>query len=220
MAFNINEFTASIGAKGVSKTSDFRVFITCPRLRGSEELTLRAESVQLPGRTVSTTEFIDVGPQRKIGYGAIYTDTTINFILNERYDEKRYFDQWIDLVVGNHRVESSPYQLGRFNPGYYNDYVGTITIFNFGKVGVPLYTTKLIEAYPISIAPISLDWSSDEIAKLNVQFAFRYYTHEKPENTGSENNAFENPARQTQDAIGLADAEFNMFADQAIQAGA
>ena len=209
MAFNINEFTASIGAKGISKTSDFKVFISCPRLKGSQELTLRAESIQLQGRTVSTTEFIDVGPQRKIGYGAIYTDTSINFILNERYDEKRYFDQWIDLVVGNHRVESSPYEDGRFNPGYYSNYVGTIEIFNFGKVGVPLYTTKLIEAYPISIAPVNLDWSSDEVAKLNVQFAFRYYTHEKPENTSSEQGTLPSPAAAKQDAIGLADAEFN-----------
>ena len=74
---------------------------------------------------------------------------------------------------------------------------------------MPLYTTKLIEAYPISIAPISLDWSSDEVAKLNVQFAFRYYTHEKPENTGSEQGTLPSPAAAKQDAIGLADAEFN-----------
>ena len=35
--------------------------------------------------------------------------------------------------------------------------------------------TKLIEAWPMSIAAVQLDWGSADISKLQVTFSYRYY---------------------------------------------
>ena len=175
MAINLKRFISTMNQQPPAKTSNFEVQIFSP-LGSINDLSFRAESVALPGRSVATTDFFDVGPLRKMGYSAIYLETAINFILSERYNEKEYFDQWIDAIVGPHRVQKNPGG-NKFNAGYYDDYKGTIEIQNFSTSGQPTYKTKLIEAFPINISPVQLDWSSGEISKLNVTFTYRYYEH-------------------------------------------
>ena len=174
MAINLQRFVSSMNAQPPARTSDFEVRIFCPKIGSSDDLTFRAENISLPGRNVVTADNMDVGPQRKIGYNALYPEISISFILDERYQQKEYFDRWIDLVVGPHRVQKNPGG-NRFNAGYYDDYKGTIDIQNFSRTGQPTYMTSLIEAWPMSIAAIQLDWSSEEITKLNVSFTYRYY---------------------------------------------
>ena len=175
MAINLQRFMSTMNQQPPAKTSNFEVRIFS-KLGSVNDLTFRAESVALPGRSVATTDFFDVGPQRKMGYSAIYLETAINFILSERYNEKEYFDQWIDAIVGPHRVQRNPGG-NRFNAGYYDDYKGTIEIQNYSESGQPTYKTTLIEAFPINISPVQLDWSSGDISKLNVTFTYRYYEH-------------------------------------------
>ena len=38
---------------------------------------------------------------------------------------------------------------------------------------------KLLEAYPLQIAPLPLNWGSDELHKLSVTFAYNRYESEK-----------------------------------------
>ena len=175
MAINLQRFMSTMNQQPPAKTSNFEVRIFS-KLGSVNDLTFRAESVALPGRSVATTDFFDVGPQRKMGYSAIYLETAINFILSERYNEKEYFEQWVDAIVGPHRVQRNPGG-NRFNAGYYDDYKGTIEIQNYSESGQPTYKTTLIEAFPINISPVQLDWSSGDISKLNVTFTYRYYEH-------------------------------------------
>ena len=183
MAINLQRFMSTMNQQPPAKTSNFEVRIFS-KLGSVNDLTFRAESVALPGRSVATTDFFDVGPQRKMGYSAIYLETAINFILSERYNEKEYFDQWIDAIVGPHRVQRNPGG-NRFNAGYYDDYKGTVDIQNFSSTGQPTYITSLKEAWPISIAAIALDWGSADLVKLGVTFSYRYYEQVKvPIQTG------------------------------------
>jgi len=184
MAINLQRFMSTMNARPPAMASDFQVKIFCPKIGSRDELTFRAENVSLPGRSVTTTDVMTVGPQRKMGYSAIYPEVTIQFILDERYQQKEYFDRWIDEVVGNHRVQKNPGG-GRFNAGYYDDYKGTIDIENFARDGQPTHTTKLIEAWPMSISAVQLDWGSSDMSKLQVQFVYRYYEQVKlPIQTG------------------------------------
>jgi len=175
MAINLQRFMSTMNQQPPAKTSNFEVQIFS-QLGSVNDLTFRAESVALPGRSVATTDFFDAGPLRKMGYSAIYLETAINFILSERYNEKEYFEQWVDAIVGPHRVQKNPGG-NRFNAGYYDDYKGTIVIQNFSTTGQPTYKTTLIEAFPINISPVQLDWGADEISKLSVTFTYRYYEH-------------------------------------------
>ena len=175
MAINLKRFLSTMNQQPPARTSNFDVQIFSP-LGSVNDLTFRAESVALPGRTIATSDYMDVGPVTKVGYSAIYLETSINFILSERYNEKEYFDQWIDTIVGPHRVQKNAGG-NKFNAGYYDSYAGSIVIQNYGVTGQPTYKTKLIEAFPLTISPIQLDWGSDDMSKLNVTFTYRYYEH-------------------------------------------
>jgi hypothetical protein len=162
MSINLQRFVSSMNAHPPAYASDFEVRIHC-NIGRSEDLTLRAENASLPGRSVATTESTFVGPMRKLGYTAMYSEVAITFILGESYIEKEFFDKWIDAIVGDHRVKHSPGG-EKFNAGYY-------------RAGENTYKTTLIEAWPINMAAVALDWGSSEISKLNVTFAYRYYEH-------------------------------------------
>lgn len=41
------------------------------------------------------------------------------------------------------------------------------------------FEMKLIEAYPIQIAPLPLNWASDDLHRLSVTFAYNRYESEK-----------------------------------------
>ena len=184
MAINLQRFVSTMNARPPAMASDFEVKIFCPKIGSRDELTFRAENVSLPGRNVATAENLDVGPQRKIGYTVLYPEVTISFILSERYNEKEYFDRWIDEIVGPHRVQKNPGG-NKFNAGYYDDYKGTIDIQNFSRTGQPTYITTLKEAWPISMAAVQLDWGSTDMSKLGVTFTYRYYEQVKiPIQTG------------------------------------
>ena len=175
---------STMNAQPPARASDFEVRIFCPKIGSVDDLTFRAENISLPGRNVATADNIDVGPQRKIGYSVIYPETSISFVLDERFNQKEYFDRWIDEVVGPHRVQKNPGG-NRFNAGYYDDYKGTVDIQNFSSTGQPTYITSLKEAWPISIAAIALDWGSADLVKLGVTFSYRYYEQVKvPIQTG------------------------------------
>jgi hypothetical protein len=190
MSINLQRFVSSMNAHPPAYASDFEVRIFC-NIGRSEDLTLRAENASLPGRSVATTESTFVGPMRKLGYTAMYSEVAITFILGESYIEKEFFDKWIDAIVGDHRVKHSPGG-EKFNAGYYDDYKGTIEIQNVNRAGENTYKTRLIEAWPINMAAVALDWGSSEISKLNVTFAYRYYEHDENDYQGSRNDGNDN----------------------------
>lgn len=181
MAFNIKQFSSQIANKGVSKESQFEVRIFFPQSLGGldAELTLRAESASIPGRTSQTIDDArDVtGPVRKIGYAPIYVPMDITFLCDEELNVKEKMDSWMDIILGNHRVAGAGQRNSTklFNPGYYSDYIGTIEILKFNETGQKVVTTKLLEAYPFSIALLNLSWESEALQKLQVQFQYRYY---------------------------------------------
>ncbi len=184
MAFNITQFTSDIANRGVSKESQFEVRIFFPQrfLGGGgldAELTLRAESASIPGRTSQTIDDArDVtGPVRKIGYAPIYVPMDITFLCDEELNVKEKMDSWMDIILGNHRKAGAGQRNSTklFNPGYYSDYIGTIDILKFNETGEKVVTTRLLEAYPFSIALLNLSWESEALQKLQVQFQYRYY---------------------------------------------
>ena len=64
-----------------------------------------------------------------------------------------------------------------WNLGYYNDYVGAVEIYLLDKQDQRRYGLKLWEAYPKTINATALDMgSNNEIIKVEIAFAFRYWT--------------------------------------------
>jgi len=171
--FNVQNFTATLNKTGVAHASHFEVQITGPVSTGAEQnLMLRCDTVDIPGRAISTTEYRIYGPLRKVPYGAIYTDIACQFLLSEDLQEKKYFDAWHDKIINHGAFGSSR---GSHNVSYYNDYVGNVTIRQFNSAGDVMSVHTLQEAYPVTVGAIQMNWNANEFAKLAVAFAYRDY---------------------------------------------
>lgn len=187
MTFNVNNLISSINKTGIAKTSHFEVQITGKGDTYLEEsLMARVDTVDLPGRALMTAEhkFSNYGPINKVPYGGqIYGDITMSIILSEDMREKEYFEIWQNNMVNTGAFETGSgqqdfaggYVQSKFNSKYFDDYLGTVTIRQYGSAGDLRSIYTLNETYPIIINPISMNWGSDEIAKLNVTFAYRNY---------------------------------------------
>lgn len=175
MGFNVNTMVSSLNKSGVAKTSHFEVFIQGGGDISTErELSYRAETVDIPGRSISSVEhkFQNYGPINKVAYGSIYGDVTVQFIMSQDMREKEYFEIWQDKMVGTGAFADGQPQ---FNTKYFDNYAGTVEIRQYGSHGNLHSIHTLNEAYPLIINPITMSWAEDGAARLGVTFAYRNY---------------------------------------------
>ena len=112
--------------KGLASSSRFEVFITLPPALkefgslsdNSRELSLLAQSCNIPGRTIGTIDYKSVRQSVKIPNGYSQEDVTMTFLLTNDYFVKRIFDRWI-----NSSVDQETYRVM-----YDNYYTGDILI--------------------------------------------------------------------------------------------
>jgi hypothetical protein len=181
MTFNVNNLLSSINKTGVAKTSHFEVQVTGAGDSSLENsMMARIDAVDLPGRSLMTAEHkFSYGPINKVPYGGqTYGDLTMSIILSEDMREKEYFEIWQNSIVntGAFDLGAIPQTaLSKFNTKYFDEYLGTVTIRQFGSAGDLRSIYTLNEAYPLIINPISMSWGGDEVAKLSVTMAYRNY---------------------------------------------
>ena len=136
-----------------------------PVNNASQQLRYRCEVAQLPGRTFETVEQKTYGPIEKYPNLTTYTDIDLTFILDDDMSNKAYFDGWLNLVNST----------ATNNFLYKSFYTTDIQIYQYTVTNQKSYGVNLIDAYPISMNQLDLDWSSDGYHKLTVTFAYTYW---------------------------------------------
>ena len=88
---------------------------------GGREVSMRCESVLLPGRNLNTlTDGNPYGPTREVVDGVTYAeDISMTFQASSGLDERVFFENWQELAFNKQT----------WNVGYYNDYARTIEIY-------------------------------------------------------------------------------------------
>ena len=171
MPFNINEFKARIGGS-LASPANFRVLFTGAVVDsdGSKLLSLLCNQAQLPGRSFATNEYTTHGPIRKVPYQSIYDDMDLSFYCQEAMEVNRFFQGWQTFIQDN----SSSNEFS-----YFDDYVSDVVVEQLDNSGNIQYAVKLIDAYPIMVAPLQLDWSQrDSFHNIQVTMAYRYWREE------------------------------------------
>jgi len=133
------------------------------------DISILCESVNLPGRQISTIDYQADRQTIKIPYGVINEDVTMSFILTNDYYMKQLFDKWMSGIfdVENYRV------------GYKKDFVTDVVIQQLNKNNVPIYSVRLEDAFPVTMQSIQLDSNSENtIQKLNVTLSYENYVPE------------------------------------------
>jgi len=170
MAGSISDFAASFKTD-LARPSRFDVEIPIPLTlipfrNTSRNLTFRCETAQLPSRTLATAEQkFGANPIEKFPYQSNYNEAELTFIVSDDMSEKIFFDTWLEYINPTYS----------FNFKYKSDYSTTIIINQYDVASNKTYSINLIEAYPISVNQLDLDWSSSEHHKLTVVFAYTYW---------------------------------------------
>ena len=179
MAKGIGQFKAQTLANFASPNL-FRVEITSNNPLGTnssirERLSLVCHNAQIPGLTMVATDK-DMTYRSNVRQKT-YDDITLAFHCNDDMLELKYFQDWMENMVdpSTNRV------------GFYNNYIGTITVHKLSKQlnknnttdeNATTLVTVINEAYPKRIEPLSLDYSGTGVMSLSVNFSYRNY-HQK-----------------------------------------
>lgn len=170
MGFDINRFRSELVSEPASQSKFQVTIISAPRilsLSTIKSLRFKCEEAELPGKVISTTDFKDYGPTRKIAYSAMYNDVSFQFICTDEMIEKKLFEDWHRLIIDD---------LTDSDVEYYSNYTGEILIEQFSRDGKSSHKVVLEEAYPISVAAMPLAWSAtNQYHKMTVEVAYRSY---------------------------------------------
>jgi len=137
-------------------------------LGDAPEISLRCESITLPGRNLSTTGDSNIhGPLREVVNNVNYVDSVaMVFQASADLRERVFFEKW----------QYTAFNPDTWNVGYYSDYVGTVNIYILDKNNKRKYGLRLEECFPKSIAPTDLSYvANNEMIKLSVVMNFRYW---------------------------------------------
>lgn len=168
MPANISNFLSSF--KGdLARPNRYDVQIPIPLvlspfyLDTARNLQFRCEATEMPGRTLVTTDRkIGSAPVQKIPYQTTYNDLTMTFIVGSDMMEKLFFDQWMDFINPS----------SNYNFIYKSNYTVNIAINQYDSTGNLTYKAVLIDAYPMIVNQLDLDWTNDGYHKLSVVFAY------------------------------------------------
>lgn len=202
MAFSINEMLSAVNSVGgLSKASKFMVTITRPTtanvgradrgpviVGGAENLSFLCDSAVLPGLGYQTDEIrmSGYGNVEKRPYATIFQDIPLTFYSDADGSVFKYFHAWMQSVFAfndaanpNGTVKGLP--MNSFQ--YPSEYYGVVEIIHMNEINTTkqadntIVKYQLLEAYPIAIGDIQVDWNmQDQILKIPVTFTYTNWT--------------------------------------------
>jgi hypothetical protein len=181
MAFNVAEFRANMIGDG-ARPNLFSVSLTFPTIAlnstaAGQKVTFMAKTAQLPGSTVGTVPVYYFGRELKFAGNRTFADWTLTIINDEDFTIRNSIESWMNAINSHAGNVRNPAALG--NSGYTVD----ASVTQYGKTGGELKKYKFVGLFPVDLAPIDLDWgSNDAIEEYQTTFAFQWW---EAENTTS-----------------------------------
>ena len=174
MAFNVAEFRANMVGDG-ARPNLFQVTLVFPTIASNgaaagQKTTFMAKSAQLPGSTVNQFPLYYFGRELKFAGNRTFTDWTLQIINDEDFIIRNSLESWMNAINSH---ASNVRNSGAVNPSNYS--VDAI-VTQYGKAGDVLKTYKFVGLFPVDIAPIDLDWgTNDSVEEFSATFAFQYW---------------------------------------------
>jgi hypothetical protein len=175
MAFNVTEFTSNLVGDG-ARPNLFSVTLAFPTIAANgtaagQKVTFMAKAAQLPGSTIGTVPLFYFGREMKFAGNRTFADWTLQIINDEDFAIRSGIESWMNSMnshQANLRNASAPNM---------TSYAVDATVTQYGKTGNALKTYSFVGLFPVDLAPIDLDWgSNDSIEEYSVTFAYQYWS--------------------------------------------
>ena len=174
MAFNVAEFRSQMVGDG-ARPNLFQVTLTFPAIveGGSvagQKVTFMAKSAQLPGSTIGTVPVYYFGRELKFAGNRTFTDWTLQIINDEDFAIRNGLESWMNTI------NSHGSNIRNAGAGSPTGYTVDASVAQYSKTGNVLKTYKFVGLFPLDLAPIDLDWqSNDSIEEYSATFAYQWW---------------------------------------------
>jgi len=175
-SLSLNAFRAASDALGqFAKSCRFVVKInpsaTMLTSLPKNDLIYMCEAAEFPGRGFDVTQIRYYGPSQVMPNNTMYNTCNLQFLCRSASTERAFFDDWMEYINPT----------TSFNFEYPVNYYCNIQIFQFSEFGgrnTPsnaIYGWTLNKAWPTLVAPQQVTWADQDILRLQVTFAYKYW---------------------------------------------
>jgi hypothetical protein len=172
--FKISDFKTKIGQ--VLKPNLFVANISGPSGIGTiPNFEFRCEKAEFPGKTLATVDDPGGGgPTLKLPYDVTYNDIVLSIICSADLAERKYFEGWIDLIIGKASRTSKKAGLVNYHSVYARGKI--LTVNQLDEAGATKGTWTMQDIYPIAITPMNAVWDElNTYQRFEVTLTYRYY---------------------------------------------
>lgn len=161
--FNIKEFQGNFVYDG-ARPNLFQV--TIPTF--TNKLSFTCKAAQLPGSTLGTVEVPYMGRMLKLAGNRTFAEWTVTILNDEDFLVRNLLEGWMGQINGHATNVATALAA---------DYTFDATVTQYGKQGDDLKAYKFVGMFPTDVAPIDLDWgSNDAVEEYSVTFAYQFWT--------------------------------------------
>ena len=202
--FSIDSFVSKFLEVGLIQPTNFYVSFKTPLDGFDDVAFLcAATSLPAKRITTTDLKPYGYGQTIRMPYDVMYDEIELTFYVDaKRASSLHLFEKWTSLVIGGagigadgklDRTNLNGHRLfpkNKMQVAYKKDYIKDVTIYVLNQIvgtevvedadsatestSMALIQCTLVDAYPIQISPIQLDWGDDnEFMRINVTFAFR-----------------------------------------------
>lgn len=175
MPFNIQDFRARLTRDGARPnlfevTMNFPATVVANAGAASTKFTFMCRAAQLPGSSIGSVVVPYFGREVKMAGNRTFADWTVTIINDEDFLIRNAFERWLGGINGH--------ALNRRNSVFSTptSYTSDAVVSQYGKTGTKVKNYQFIGMFPIDVAPIDLDWgSNDTIEEYSVTFQYQYW---------------------------------------------
>lgn len=174
MPFNVAEFRSNMISDG-ARPNLFEVTLTIPTfidnaIAASQKSVFMCKTAQLPGSTIGQVPLYYFGREIKFAGNRTFADWSVQILNDEDFTIRNSMEAWMNSINSHATNIRNPSARGP--SGYTVDAI----VKQFAKTGEILKTYKFVGMYPLDLAPIDLDWgSNDTIEEYAVTFAYQWW---------------------------------------------
>ena len=131
------------------------------------QVNLHCNSIKMPGHDLQAQD-VQHGsaPARQMVQSHNYKgEITASFYLDSHLRERHFFEMWQSMAVNKSTHKAN----------YYDDYIGSMEIFQLDGNGEITYGIKLTEVYPETIGGIEYSYATSALAIQTVNFQYRQW---------------------------------------------
>lgn len=129
-------------------------------------LNLFCAGVTTPSRDVEQFTWKEYGEVRAHGFNHVYDDLILEYYCSNDLREKRFFEQWTDLIFSNTSGAVA----------YYEDFVSRVDVAQYNwQFTRKTAEYRFYEAWPVSVSGFTYTHDNSEFLKLQISMRFRKF---------------------------------------------